>query len=330
MRNFGDIDTARLRLCVSDIPPRKKFPEQAVSITPPLDHWHAAINYRSYRITEKISEWVIQVTEIYKRDFQRRREKDGRVINPQLPVEVSRGVLQVGNLIESAESEIKKTNKFLDYYRNQAEFGLNIPQEEMARENLRFLDKLIPRVRLFLHSYLWLLWMRESLEQVDRLYTSIQRSTGPAWINKDTFNFIAHPSIVVSVFACTSLIEEVGAKYINSCTSGHIHRDNTSPGQVLSNLQDQSDILDQYDIDHVREFVIDTRNEIAHYILQRVQVVETQDFKEFFLGILEGEVVVRGILNQLMEDLLRKKDGVDTDLSGPDSFIEAYRMSADN
>ena len=278
-----------------------ELPDGELAVSFPSDPWHAAIVHESYRLSKLTEFSASQAVGIYQKQVKAEKETAGRVIDPANPVQISGGILDAIELIERVEPVLEEFKGRIESYDQKATFGHQNAFEEMAKAGSNFSRTIIPRAKLFVHTYLWILWIQETLGQANRFGGLLQGRHNFNRFSERAFPFIAHPPLIVATIACSSMIEEVGAKYINAYVDGVDYKlDETSPRSVLKDLEKHHPKGSSFEIDKIEEEVIKSRNNISHYITTRDDVVEINRFKTFYNAVIEGVELVDVVLADLL------------------------------
>lgn len=309
MRNFGHISAVRVYIDrVYDS--NGGLGKAKVKVHDPIDPWHMAIVEEAYKLYPYVIERIQEVVNCYRNNLEARAKSDGQVIQPAFPVQISGGLTQIASIIEQAEPDLERFYNNMEEFDDRASYGTNRTYEEFARSELKNSRKIIKRTRLFLHTYLWILWTHESLLQANRFGGLLEDQSYFPENSENSFNYIAHPPLIVATLGCTAMIEEVGALYLNKLTSQSIPTDNTSCSKVIKKIRKSHLNVDEFDLDSIEEFVVDTRNDISHYITRRTNLVTLDEFEDYCMAILEGIELVRRLLILLLDDLLEVENQV--------------------
>lgn len=303
MRNFGHIAAVRIYLDRA-YDSNDGLGESKVKVRNPVEPWHVAILEEAYQLYPYVIDRVQEVIQCYRDNLEARAKSDGRVIQPAFPVQLSGGLTQIASIIERSELKLDRFYTNIEEYDDRCSFGTNSSYEEFARSELKTSRDLIKRARLFLHTYLWILWTQESLFQANRFGGLLENQDFFPENSENSFSYIAHPPLVVATLGCTAMIEEVGALYLNKLTSQSIPPDGTSCSRVLQKMRKSHLDTDEFDLDLIEDFVVDTRNDISHYITRRTNLITLDEFEEYCIAVLEGIELVRNLLIRLLDDLL--------------------------
>ena len=119
--------------------------------------------------------------------------------------------------------------------------------------------------------------------------------------SESSFPYIAHPPLIVATIACSTMIEEVGANYINTYVETASYDPNkTSPRQVLTDIEKHYPESEDYDTEKIAELVINARNDISHYVTERGETITFRTFDEFYEAVVEGIKLVDSMLKHLI------------------------------
>ncbi|TQQ79188.1 hypothetical protein EGH24_12415 [Halonotius terrestris] len=296
MRDFGDVEAVRISLN-SGIKRDGK-----TSVQMPQDRWNAAIIRESQQLCQFVQTTVEQAIETYYDQLNIEANSDGRVVAIRHPVRLSGGVLDTIRLLEEIEPILDQYVDSHEQYAEIASFSAADIYEEVAKEGLNFCTTIIPRVRLFAHTYLWILWTHESLRQANRFAGLLMGEHDFEQFSESAFPYIAHPPLIVATIACSTMIEEVGANYINAYVAAESYDlDETSPRQVLKDIEEHYPESGDYDTTKIDELVIDARNDISHYVTGRGETITLRDFEEFYQAVGEGMRLVNSMLLNLIQ-----------------------------
>lgn len=306
MRDFGDIEAVRLFLYTNSID-SGEIPAKVISIEKRPDPWHIAIIRESVILSDYARDLSKEVIQLFQNEIDSRAQRNGRQIELAHPVQLSYGISQTAKLLDSGEEKLNKFRRNLEFYADKATFQSDSYTEEFARVSLSISWRIIEQTRLTLQTYMWMQWIAESVGQASQFGALIQNSNYFPDHTVDSFGYIAHPPLVVATLSCTAMIEEVGAEYINKITNMSVHPDETRCIDILGKIE-RSDLQhDQIDIDSIKSTVVNARNELAHYISSRGQVVTVESFQEYYLAIWNGLLLVRRLLNELLADTFQRE-----------------------
>lgn len=116
------------------------------------------------------------------------------------------------------------------------------------------------------------------------------------------FPYIAHPPLIVAAIACSTMIEEVGATYVNAFVEGKSYDlDETSVGDVFSDIIEEYPDIDDFDATAISDHVIGARNDVSHYVTKRENIASIDDFEDFYVAVIEGMELVDGLLAELVQ-----------------------------
>jgi len=321
MREFPEIDAVRWKLHEMQNPHEEISP-RAIRYERPSQPWHISILTEYEELLDVCIETVREVEELYEQDISNRAESDGRVINPAYPVEINWGVLEVAQVLDRVEERFQRSEARIQLYNDKAEFGTGTEAEQAARSAITASQKVREITLLFLHSYLWLLWISESVAQAEQFaYLFAERGHFEQY-DESVFSFVAHPPLVVATLSCTALTEEVGARYIQLHTDEHANTDNTSAKEVLKKISRSDDILSEYHVSTIIDQVCEKRDTMSHYITERYDLITIEGFYNYFPAILEGSAVVRQLLHSLILGVISGGESHDPEIPSVIDRIE--------
>lgn len=301
MESFGPVEAVRFsleqKLDMSD-----DLPEEKLRVKFPRNGWLVAIIRESYQLSKFSESVALKAVNMYYSQIQAEAESDGRMIDPAKPVQLSRGILEAVELITEAESVLSEVEGKIEQYDCKAMFSGGV-YEETAKAGLNFSRTIIPRTRLFVHTYLWILWTHEALRQANQFGGLLQSDYNFERFSDKAFPYIAHPPLIVATVACTTMIEEAGVEYINAYTGGQDYdrdNDHTSAKMVLEDLESHFPDIEEINTTAIKEQVIEARDNISHYVIERKDVVPVDDFEGFYSAVIEGMELVDMLLAELI------------------------------
>lgn len=296
MREFGDVDAARILLDIDpDISPR------SVSPPPVHDPWHVAIVRDGQKLNQFVQAAFNQAIHNYHEQIQVEQNTDGVVVEIRHPVRLSGGIRDSIELLEQAEPVLNGFEQSFEILNRKADFGHGDIYEELAKDALNFQDTIIPRIRLHIHTYLWILWTHQSLNHAIEFHGLMKNEYDFEDLTHSSFPYISHPPLIVAIIACSTMIEEVGATWLNTYIDDVHHKmDDTSVTEVLSDLKQYYEKSDEFATDEIETWVVDNRHEISHYITRRGETVGLDEFEEFAKSVQEGVRLVETLLQELV------------------------------
>jgi len=295
MRKFGDVEAVKLLL--------EQDPEvsQRVGLSPVQDPWQVAIIRNGQKLCKYVRAVIVQAVENYHEQIQIEQNTDGRLIEIRHPVRLSGGIHDAIELLETAEPMLNQFEQSFEILNENAEFGHGDIYEKLTKDALNFKDTIIPRVRLHIHTYLWILWTHESLNQAMQFHGLMKNRHDFEELTNTSFPYISHPPLIVATIACSTMIEEVGATWLNAYVKEVHHKmDNTSVGQVVNDIETHHSQSNEFDFGEIKEWVVDTRNDISHYVTRRGETVGLDEFEEFAIAVQEGMNLVNSLLSELI------------------------------
>jgi hypothetical protein len=296
MRVFGDIEAVKTIL-------HRENPDIEHRFSPnlPGDPWHAAVVREAQKLNYYTEYLITRSIQIYQEQVRIETNSDGRVVDIRHPVRLSGGIRESIELLEEAEPVLEGFETRFENYSQKAVFEQDDIYEQIAAESLNFCDTIIPRVRLYIHTYLWIMWTNEALNQANQFGGLLMNEYDFEQLSVNSFPYIAHPPLIVATIACSTMIEEVGAYYVNGCVEDeHRSLDNTSASRILQDVREFYPDSEDFDIDKIDKWVVDTRNDISHYVTQRGETVSLDGFQMFYEAIVEGIELVDSVLTDLV------------------------------
>lgn len=120
-------------------------------------------------------------------------------------------------------------------------------------------------------------------------------------LTRGSFPYISHPPLIVVIIACSTMIEEVGARWLNAYVDGVHHEiDQTSVSCIVCDIETHYDQSEEFDFEEIKKWIVDTRNEISHYVTRRGETVGLDELEAFKLGIKQGVELVDALLTELV------------------------------
>lgn len=296
VEEYVKLEAARLH-AESIVSVKGNLPEHSVRSYVPTDISLLRILRESNQIYSFVTALIGETRRIYQEDIETRQNTAGRLIDPAMPVRFSGGIKEIASLTDSAENRLSLYNRRIDQLESEASFDTDCEYEELARIAISLDRKMIDRARLYLHSHLWMLWTVESLSQADQIYGLMTQHDRFDEMGESAFAYIAHPPIVVSTLACSAMIEEVGAEYINQFVSGKsVNPENTQASKVLEKISGEFTEEPDFDISAIRETIVTSRNDISHYLSKRPKAVTAENLENH---VTQGLASIRlvGLLN---------------------------------
>ena len=295
MRNFGDVEAVKILLGQhSEVPQKIRF-------EPVQDPWQVATIREGQKLCKFAQTVVGEAVENYYQQIQKDQSSAGRMIEIRHPVRLSGGIRNAVRLLEVVEPILDQFENTFEALSSRAEFGRRDTYEEVAKDALNFQDTIISRIRLYVHTHLWFLWVHESFNHARQFHGLIKKEHDFEELTKGSFPYISHPPLIVVIIACSTMIEEVGARWLNAYVDGVHHKiDKTSVSCIVRDIETHYDQSDEFDFEWIREWIVDTRNEISHYVTRRGETVGLDDLEEFKLGIGQGVKLVDFLLTELV------------------------------
>lgn len=300
MREFGDLETVRLviqRASDQDV----YGPESRIGFPSAKDPWHVAIVNSSYGLS-KYAHWAAnRSVQIHQESIETLENTDARAVQISHPVHLGIGVKNTIEHVEIVDKQLEFLEKKFSILEERASFETESCYDDLAREGMNFARTIIPRTRLFAHTYLWIQWALEGIRQADQFRGLLRNEHQLNQFSENAFPYIAHPPIIVATTACTTMIEEVGATYINSYVEGsYWDKDETSAKAVLDEIEAEYINDAELTTSKIRNWVIPSRDNLSHYVIKRSEVIDTSDFEKFYTGIIETIQLMHSLLNDLL------------------------------
>lgn len=307
MRKFGDVEAVKLLL--------KQNPkvQQKVRFYPVQDPWQVAIIRNGQKLCNYVHAAIIRAVDNYHEQIRIEQNTDGRLVEIRHPVRLSGGIQNAIELLETVEPMLNQFEQNFELLSEKAEFGHGDIYEKLAKDVLNFKGTIIPRARLHIHTYLWILWTHESLNHAIQFHGLMKNQHDFEELTNASFPYISHPPLIVATIACSAMIEEVGATWLNAYVDEVHHKiDNTSVGEVVHDIETYYSQSNEFDFEGIEEWVVDTRNHISHYVTRRGETVGLDEFEEFAIAVQEGVNLVESLLSELV---LPPIEGFRSDLS---------------
>lgn len=243
---------------------------------------------------------------IYREDIERRVASDGRAVDISMPVRFSSSILDLAELVEVAETELFQLQSKINQLASDAEFEVSTVYEATSRSALNHTRDLVDIAELYIHAHIWLSWTFESLFQIRQIHHLITETDRYDKFDSDDITFIAHPPIMVTTIACTALIEEIGGHYINYCSEKSINMDNTSSSAVLEDIEQVYDKSSEFDWGGIEAVLIETRDNLVHYIKSRQQSLNAEDFEQYSELVMETIRLSRSLVESMATEALKE------------------------
>lgn len=295
MRSFGDVEAVKILLEQhSEVPQKIRF-------EPVQDPWHVATIREGQNLCKFVQTVVAEAVDNYYRQIQKDHSSAARAIDIRHPVRLSGGIRNAIGLLETAESTLDQFEESFKILNSKAEFGQNDLYEELAKDTLNFQDTIISRTRLYVHTQLWFLWVVESFNHAARFHGLMKNDHDFEELTSNSFPYISHPPLIVAIIACSTMIEEVGARWLNAYVSDVHHKiDETSVRCIIDDIETHYAQSDAYNLGEIEEWIVDTRNEISHYVTRRGDTINLDELEEFRTAIREGTELVASLLSELV------------------------------
>ena len=295
MRKFGDMEAVKL-LLNQDLEVYQK-----VKFYPVQDPWQVAIVRTGQELCNYVHTAVMQAVDNYHEQIRIEQNTDGRVIEIRHPVRLSGGVQDATELLEMVEPMLNEFEQRFETLNQRAEFGHGGIYEKLAKDALNFQDTIIPRARLHIHTYLWILWTHESLNHSIQFHGLMENQHHFEDLTNASFPYISHPPLIVAIIACSAMIEEVGATWLNAYVDEAHHKmDNTSVAEIVHDIKTHYSQSDKFDFEGIEEWVVNNRNDISHYVTRRGETVGLDEVEEFAIAVQQGVNLVDTLLSELV------------------------------
>ena len=295
MRNFGDVEAVKILLGQhSEVPQKIRF-------EPVQDPWQVATIREGQKLCKFTQTVVAEAVENYHQQIQKDQSSAGRMIELRHPVRLSGGIRNAVRLLEVVEPRLDQFEDRFETLSSKAEFGRQNKYEEVAKDALNFRDTIISRIRLYVHTHLWFLWVHESFNHARQFHGLMKGEHDFEELTRGSFPYISHPPLIVVIIACSTMIEEVGARWLNAYVDEvDYEMDKTNVSSVVRNIETHYSRSDEFDFERIREWIVDTRNQISHYVTRRGETVGLDELEEFKLGIGQSVKLVDFLLTELV------------------------------
>lgn len=295
MREFGDLEAVKILL------DQERNAEEKVKMPPVHDPWHVAIIRNGQQLCNCVQTVIIKAINNYHQQIQIEQNTDGRVVKMHHPVRVSGGIQDAIELLEMVDPILNEFEERFEILNENAGFKSGDIYEDISKNALNFRQKIIPRVRLHIHTYLWILWTHESLNHAIQFHGLMEKQHEFEELTHASFPYISHPPLIVATIACSAMLEEVGATWLNAYVDNiDYEKDNTTAGGVVSNIEMHYSQSHEFDVEGIKEWVVGTRNDISHYVTRRGETVSLDEFEEFAVAVQEGINLVDSLLSELV------------------------------
>ncbi|QKY18289.1 hypothetical protein [Halorubrum sp. CBA1229] len=295
MRDFGDVATVKILLEQHSEVPRK------IRFEPAQDPWQAATIREGQKLCKFVQAVISEAVDNYYQQIQKDHSNGARAIDIRHPVRLSGGIRNAIRLLETVEPILDQFEESFEILNSKAEFSQNDIYEELAKDTLNFQDTIIPRIRLYVHAQLWFLWVVESFNHAARFHGLMKRDNDFEELTSNSFPYISHPPLIVVIIACSTMIEEVGARWLNAYVDGVHHKiDETSVGCIIGDIEAHYAQSDTYNLGEIKRWIVDTRNEISHYVTRRGDTVKLDELEEFKMAVTQGIELVASLLSDLV------------------------------
>lgn len=243
---------------------------------------------------------------MFEQDIEMRNKTVGRLIDPAMPVQMSGGLYKIARQLDSGEPALRGFENRLQDLEAEAEFGTGDGYESVGRMALKLSKEIIERTRLHLHAHLWMLWTLEGVSQASQIHSVMTEYETHSDMPEGAFEYLAHPPIIVSTMACTAMIEEVGAVYINKETDYSVDYDGTRCSEVLRKLEKGYSRSENHDFEVISESLIPKRTDFAHYMRRRQSGMGEAELIEHTEAAMETLKLIRALVTDLLSDKLNE------------------------
>ena len=262
-------------------------------------------------------ESIISISEFYyDNDLYVRESSDGRMVDPAMPVQFSKSIVDMAGHVHESEYLIESVLKSLELTAEDADFDIDSKYEKWARNALTRIRKLAEFTKKHLHAHLWAIWVNESLSQASQIHYVIKNWEQYEYDVDIVYPYIAHPPLIVATIGCTALIEEVGGYYLNKFTDKCVDPDNTNSREILRDLEREYSRADEYRLEEIENQVVEARNDLSHHLIKRQDAISPSEIGEYIelcqecvrmMGSLVREI--RSVtLENFREDIIYKNN----------------------
>lgn len=236
---------------------------------------------------------------VMKTEFKKLNSNTGKVVDPTTPYQLNSGILSLSKGIEDHESRLNQFIQVIDLYAEELSFNSGDLFADLAATSIARVRDLVERTIINLHGHLWVLWTLESAKQAAHMHHLIVKTERFPNHSKDFVALLAHPPIIVSTLASTAMIEEVGTEFINKYTKGSQNPDETKCLTVLNKLERYNCIPENVSTRRIRDYVVDERTNLAHYLRARADSIVTEDLGKYLDAIYNALLLVSELLEGL-------------------------------
>lgn len=274
---------------------------QKVRFYPVQDPWQVATIRNGQKLCNYVHAAISQSTNNFYNQLQIEENTSLRMVDISHPVRLSGGIKKAIEQLETVVPTLNQFDRRFEILSENAEFGYADIYEKLAKDSLNFKRTIIPRTRLYIHTYLWILWTHESLNQAIQFHGLMKNQYDFEDLNDASFPYISHPPLIVATIACSAMIEEVGATWLNAYVDPVDHdMNNTSVKEVVHDIETHYSQNDEFEFDDIKEWVVDTRNHISHYVTRRGKTVGLDEFEEFAITVQGAVNLVEALLSELV------------------------------
>jgi len=237
---------------------------------------------------------MLELSDILDREIKMREEVVGRAIDPGMPVEVSQGVTETVELIESTELKLAEMELRMEAAVDLAEFDIENVYEKRARAGINCVRNLLETTEIGMYAFLWIQWVFESVTQTQRILHNLQSRDGEGGMRK--YPYLAHPPLIVSIIGGSVLIENVGALYLNKLTDADIPFEETRVSGVIRKLSQHCPDIEEFDTEAMREVLKEARDTLAHDLLNRGTIIDQEEIGRYTTTIFGTLRLVQQLL----------------------------------
>jgi hypothetical protein len=280
MHNFSHLEAARWGLDCW-LKTEEELPTESLQVPSPNSWEYVAILRAANRLYREVIIATTEAEGYYRDDLKGREEYTGRLVDISMPVDFSSGIVNTSKLIAEANEAISANLEKIEQVTEQASFDSDTEYERLSRKAINYSRGLAEFGSIHLHAHLWASWIVESLSQADRVHQQLPQKDHFKGMVDSVYSYLAHPPLIVATIGSTALIEEVGSRYINKFTDGHVNPDETRCGYILDELEEIDSREEGFDFAGIKTTIVQARNDYGHYIRKRKPIVDAEDLAEF-------------------------------------------------
>lgn len=269
----------------------------------PEEYWSVAVLRKSEEVRSVVTDVVDRVISTMDRHFNPPENLAGYAFDPSVPYNIEPELFELVHTVVGTEKTLEEYNDELQQLSEKIDFTSESFYQDAARIRLKLMWKLLPRIRLFIHSHLWLLWISQSLNQANEFRRLIVEHGYFEDLGAEAYSLLAFPPILTAAISCTAVLEEVGCKYVNSHRDSgteSIDPENTSCRRVLRALEDVHIDSSEYDFERILQEVVEPRDVYSHYMIQRQSEIDLESIDGFMKGVSEAFFLIRDLAIELV------------------------------